>query len=295
MATRTISEIYNSMITEKETFSSLNGLNPAPDSAQTFLSDLTSSSKVAIWRLIFWVVSVSMWTHEQLFEIFRAEVVTIGNSLITGTRNWYRLQAEAFQYGDALTWNATTLKFEYPTGSTGTKVVKHASVREAVNILRIKVAKDDGAGGLTTLSTPEKTAFETYINQIKFAGTSVSVVNLSADLLKLQVDVYYNPLLITSTGASILNTGTYPVRDAINNHLINLSFDGTFNLTKLTDAIQSAEGVIDVVVNSAEAKSGSNPYVTTGQNYIANAGYLKIDPSFPLSSSGVINYIPVIN
>lgn len=295
MATRTISEIYNSMITEKETFSSLNDLTPAPDTAQTFLTNLTSSSKVAVWRLMFWVVAVAIWSHEQIFEIFKTEIITLGNSLITGTRNWYRLQAEAFQYGDALTWNTTKLKFEYPTGSTGAKVVKHASVIEAVGILRIKVAKDDGSGGLTPLSSPEKTAFETYINQIKFAGTSVSVVNLNADLLKLQIDIYYNPLLITSIGESILSSGVFPVRNAINNHLIDLPFDGTFNLTKLTDAIQNVEGVIDVVVNNSEAKSGSNPYVATGQNYVANAGYLEIDPTFPLSSTSVINYIPVIN
>lgn len=295
MATRTISEIYNEMITEKETFSSLNGLIPAPDSAQTFLTDLTSSSKVAVWRLFFWVVAVSIWSHEKLFEIFKSEIIEIGNNLITGTRNWYRIQSEAFQYGDALTWNPTKLKFEYPAGSTGAKVVKHASIREAVGILRIKVAKDDGSGGLMPLSTPEATAFETYINQVKFAGTSVSVVNLTADLLQLSIDIYYNPLLITSTGESILNSGVFPVRDAINNHLINLPFDGTFNLTKLTDAIQNAVGVIDVVIVTANAKTGSNPYVATGQNYIANAGYLEIDPTFPLSSPSVLNYIPVIS
>jgi hypothetical protein len=292
---RTIQEIYNEMITEKESFSSLNGLIPAPDSAQTLLTDLTSSSKVAIWRLFFWVVAVSIWSHEKLFDIFKAEVIEIGNNLITGTRNWYRIQAESFQYGDALTWNPTTLKFEYPTGSTGAKVVKHASVREAVGILRIKVAKDDGAGSLTPLSTPEKNAFETYINQIKFAGTPVSIVNLSADLLKLQVDIYYNPLLLTDVGESILSNMVFPVRDAINNHLLNLPFDGTYNLTKLTDAIQNAEGVIDTVINLSQARSGSNPYVSTDQNYIANAGYLKIDPTFPLSSNTVLNYIPVIN
>ncbi|CAB4127986.1 hypothetical protein UFOVP105_10 [uncultured Caudovirales phage] len=295
MATRTISEIYNSMIAEKESFASLSDLSLAPDTAQTFLTDLTSSSKVAIWRLLFWVVAVAIWTHEQVFELFRAEIVTLGTSLITGTRNWYRLQSEAFQYGDALTWNPLTLKFEYARGSTGLKIVKHASVREAVGILRIKVAKSDGAGGLTPLSGPEQTAFETYINQIKFAGTSVSVVNLSADLLKLQIDVYYNPMLMTETGENIVVSGSYPVRDAINNHLIDLPFDGTFNLTKLTDAIQNAYGVIDTVINLSEAKSGSNPYVSTGQNYIANAGYLKIDPTFPLNSTAVINYIAKID
>lgn len=292
---RSISEIYNSMITEKETFSSLSGLVPNPDTAQTFLADLTSSSKVAIWRLYFWVVAVAIWTHEQLFDLFKAEVTEIGKNLITGTRNWYRLQAEAFQYGDSLVWNNTTLKFEYPTGSTGSKVVKHASVREASNILRIKVAKDDGAGGLQPLSNSEQTAFETYINQIKFAGTSVSVVNLNADLLKLQVDVYIDPLLLTATGESILNTGTFPVKKAIENYIINLPFDGVFNRTKLVDAIQSAEGVIDVVLQNSEATSGVNPYVNTGQNYIANAGYLEIDPLFPLTSPSVVNYIPVTN
>ena len=90
---RTIKQIYDAMITEKETFSSLNTLVPNPDTAQTFLSDLTTSSKVAIWRLMFWVVAVAIWSHEQIFDQHKAELIEIGNNLITGTKRWYKEQA----------------------------------------------------------------------------------------------------------------------------------------------------------------------------------------------------------
>lgn len=289
---RTIKQIYDAMITEKETFSSLNALVPNPDTAQTFLSDLTTSSKVAIWRLMFWVVAVAIWSHEQIFDQHKAELIEIGNNLITGTKRWYKEQALKFQYGDSLVWSATTLKFEYSPISSGTKIIKACSVRESNGQVRIKIAKDDGANGLEPLTNTEKNSFSSYMNQIKFAGTNINITNINADDLKLSMNIYYDPLVLTSTGESILNAGTFPVEDAINEHLKNLPFDGTFNITKFIDAIQSAEGVIDPELISSEAKNGANPHVATGQNYIASAGYLVIDGAYPLSS--VINYIPVI-
>jgi len=289
---RTIKEIYDAIITEKETFSSLNTLVPNPDTAQTFLTDLTSASKVAIWRLMFWVVAVAIWSHEQIFDLHKAELIEIGNNLITGTKRWYKEQALLFQYGDSLQWNPTKLKYEYDPLSSGTKIVTACSVREVSGQVRIKIAKDDGVGGLEPLTPTEETAFTSYMNQIKFAGTNVAITNINADDLKLSINLYYDPLVLKSTGESILNAGIFPVEDAINNHLKELPFDGTFNLTKFIDAIQQAEGVVDPVLLSSEAKSGANPYVATGQNYIASSGYLAIDGAFPLSS--VINYIPVI-
>jgi len=288
---RTIKQIYDAMVTEKETFSSLNALVPNPDTSQTFLSDLTTSSKVAVWRLIFWVVAVSIWSHEQIFDQHKAELIEIGNNLITGTKRWYKEQALKFQYGDSLIWDATKLKFEYSLLSAGVKVVKACSVREANGQIRIKIAKDDGSGGLTPLTT-ELSSFTSYMNKIKFAGTNILITNINADDLKISMNIFYDPLLLKSTGEYILNAGIFPVEDAINEHLKNLPFDGTFNRTKFIDSIQSVVGVVDPQLISSEAKSGSNPYVSTGQNYIASAGYLVIDNAYPLSS--VINYMPVI-
>lgn len=291
---RTINEIYNEMIAEKESNAVLNDLQPNIDSGQKLLSDLTTSSKVAIWRLYFYVVAVCVWSHEKLFDKFSEEIEKRANELITGTLRWYTEQSKAFQYGDQLVWNESIQKFQYPDGSTGEKKVSQASTIETSTQVRIKIAKNDGSGGLEPLSDTEETAFKTYINKIKFAGTNVQITNIEPDKLKLIINIFYNPLILTSTGESILNPGVFPVSDAIKKYIQFLPFDGNFNKNEFIDAIQIVDGVIDPELLESKARSGNEPFIDTGQNYTANAGYLEIDPSFPLDDPSVLIFKPVI-
>lgn len=290
---RTIQQIYDAIIDEKETQSSLNALVPNPDDAQTFLSDLTSSSKVAIWRMFMWIMAVAIWTHETLFDQHKVEIENRANELITGTLRWYRQSALLFQYGDQLQWNATSLKYEYPSGSTGSKIVSNASAIEVGDQVRIKIAKDDGSGGLEPLSSSEEISFTTYMNRIKFAGTNLAITNIQADQLKLEMRIFYDPLILDATGTLISDGTTKPVEKAIENYIQNLPFDGTYNLTKLIDAVQVATGVIDPELISSQARSGSSAFADTGQSYVADAGYLEIDPSFPLDDVNQIEYVAV--
>lgn len=294
---RTILEIYNEMISEKESNAQLSALQPAIDTGQTLLTDLTSASKVAIWRLLFFVVAVGIWSHEKIFDLHKAEIEQRATEIVSGTLRWYRDQALKFQYGDALIWNDEILKFEYAPTSTGAKIVAQASATEPAgsnNQVRIKVARLNTSNELEPLDPSQATAFYNYINQIKFAGTNVAITNISADLLKLQIEVVYNPLLLTNTGELISDPGVYPVRDAINNFIKFLPFDAIFNRNKFIDAMQSATGVVDPIINVIEAKTGALPYVAINQNYVANAGYLTIDPAFALSDPTVIIYTPQI-
>jgi hypothetical protein len=56
-----------------------------------------------------------------------------------------------------------------------------------------------------------------------------------------------------------------------------------------TDSIQAVEGVSNVVINTCQAKYGSLAYsnilLSTEQSYQSNAGYLTIDPAYPLATS----------
>ncbi len=82
---RTVKEIYNEMVLEKQSMSTLNGLHPGIDNAQTLLTDLTTQSKVTIWRLLFFVTAVGIWIHEKLFDKHKEEIEIRANELITGT------------------------------------------------------------------------------------------------------------------------------------------------------------------------------------------------------------------
>ena len=119
---RSIQEIFDEIIVEKETFSSLDDLVPNPDSSQTFLDDLTSSSKVAIWRLMFWVMAVAIFIHESLFDAFKADVEKRALEIVPAVTQFYVIEALKFQLGDGLVFKDGTFKFaDYTSASAITK------------------------------------------------------------------------------------------------------------------------------------------------------------------------------
>lgn len=279
---RTIQEIYDEMITEKVTMVQLNTLEPNIDNAQTLLSDLTTSSKVAIWRLMFFTLAVGIWTLEKLFDEHKVWIEARAQELIVGTAIWYRTKALEYQHGDALVWSDPIYK--YATVNEAVQIVKLASVNEVGGQVLIKVAKL-ASGEPAPLTVPELTAFQAYMQKIKFAGVNMSCISRDPDLLKIYYRVYVDPLLINSSGELISNTAIKPVEDAINNYCKGLPFNGVFSVTELTDKIQAATGVINPVFESGDAKYGTNPYVALGDFYNPNAGYLKVDPVFPLTTT----------
>jgi hypothetical protein len=281
---RTIDEIYNAIIVEKELQTDLAPLLPNPETANTLLSELSSGSKVAVWRLWFRIVAWAIHAHEVVFDTHMAEITAFADTLIGGTKRWLHAQCFKFQLGDTLIYNSTTSRFTYSTVNTATQIIKRASVLEAGGQLRIKVAKEVSSVP-TKLDVSELAAFQVYISQIKFAGTNVIVTSNDADELRIYFTVFYDPLLMTSTGALVSNGAVKPVEDAINNFISTLPFDGVLNTTELTDAVQKAVGVKDPILTSASARFGVNPFVPISREYTADAGYMKIDPSNPLSST----------
>lgn len=280
---RTITQIYDALIAEKEALDALSGLLPTPDDAQTFLQDLTTTSKVGIWRLFLWTVAVAIWAHEVLFDRYEAKILDLKYKLITHTPIWWQLRALEFQFGDTLVWNGA--QFVYDPIDVSARIVKRSAVVTSSGVVRIKVAKLDGDGLPIPLSGPEITAFTAFANEQAPAGINVIVISADPDLLKVEYTVYYDPLVLAPDGSLLTDPAVFPVENAINAHIRNLPFNGVLNLTALTDSVQAAEGVTDPILTTAAAKYGLTAYVTIDANYIAYAGHMKIDPAFPLSSS----------
>lgn len=263
---RTIQQIKDEIILEKD--------------SQTALAGLTSTSQTAIWRLWVFVIAAAIWAFEKLWDIYRAEVEVIAARAVPGVVAWYINRAKEFQYGYNLTFVNDVPG--YATIDTVARIVTRAAVVEkAEGGMILKVAKTSGPN-VVPLSPAEMVAFAGYTNQIKFAGTKIDIISLNADLLRLTITVYYNPLYDLSTLQA-------SVESAINTYLANVSFGGTIYISKLIDAVQLVKGVLDVVMNNAEAKTGANAYASFARVYTSLAGYSKIDNSFPLSST--INYV----
>jgi hypothetical protein len=284
---RSIQTIYDEIIAEKNNNAALNGLQPNIDDSQTLLDDLNTTSKVAIWRLWAFVIAVAINIHENVWDLFRAEIETRAEEVPTGTPLWYHNEALKFQYGYSLEWSGT--QYNYPTLDEVAQIVKLVAVVDAGFQVRIKAAKLDGSGNPEALSGAELSAFQGYILKIKFAGTATSITSGPADDLKVDYFIQYDPLLLAPDGSLLTDPSTFPVKDAINAYAEGLPFNGVLSLMALTDAVQQAQGVKDVTLNDAQAKFGALSYSSINKQYTPDAGYLLLDEINSVITYSTIN------
>ena len=286
---RSINEIQQEIINAKAQANELTALDILTRTEQADVPD--TGSKVSEWRMWVWVVSQAVWALEKMFDLFREEVEARIAATRVHTRGWYKEKALAFQYGDSL--NESDV---YDDIDTSKQIVKYVSVRKVVisgrGALKMKLAKDAG-GDLAPLSAVELDAFKSYINQVADAGTYVIPESQPADELRVTMNVYYNPQKLGPDG-TLLNGSSKPVEQALNNYLKSLDFDGTLSVTRLTDAIQKAEGVKIPIIKKLEVKSHSGSWVTIydldngprNEFYNPVAGWMKPD-----MNNSTINYM----
>ena len=280
---RSLSDIYDEIIDEKQSLTNLSTLLPSSSAYfPDLLAELSSNSRVAIWRLIAYVVAFAIWTHEQVFELFKAQVEEIAAGAIPGTARWYFDRVLEFQYGEPLVYDNGI--YNYAGDNPALQIVKYCAIEERPDgVVVVKTAKDSNGDPLE-LASAELAALQSYLQQIKFAGTRLSVVSFAPDQLKVFYEIFYDPIVP-------LQDVQQEVELAIHSFVKNLPFNGRFNINKLTDQLQLLEGVTDPVFQSAEARYGALPYQAVTREYSSNAGSLEIDSSAPLSTT--ITYTPI--
>ncbi|MFB9078998.1 hypothetical protein ACFFLS_10130 [Flavobacterium procerum] len=202
-----------------------------------------------------------------------------------------------------------------------------------VGVVFIKVATVKG-DKIARIDVPnELFAFKEYIAKIKDAGNQVYITSDDGDVLKLKLNVYIDPLIIKINpqdveyyqlkslsrdlnadeiaklesygkdyetdplnGSLILSANSFPVLDAIKNHLKNIEFNGAFVKTYLVDDIQKAEGIKIPVLKNVKTSIAKNPNdladpvltdVSNIEYFIPRAGYFDLD-----ALDIEVNYIP---
>jgi len=270
MATPTIDQIKNQILTEKSNQEALNGL--------------TSTSKVSIFNLWAYICAYAMWAMYAAWDIFKVEMDQKIREQKLYSLLWFRNMALEYRHGHPLDETTGT----YPgTGYSDdqietAKVVSRASVNEIeINKrkhLFIKMAKEENEK-LVKLNDSEKAGVEQYFARIKPAGTKIITLSDDPDELKLSIKFFYNPLVLDQNGVRIDGTDNEPVQTAIKDYLSNLKFNGEFILSELVDILQQVEGCADgeVYVESAETNYLDPPVWTAIESsYIANSGYMEI-------------------
>lgn len=272
---RTISEIYDSLITAKQAQPDLTTLEPIVDSSNDLKNDLSSGSVVAVWRLWLWIVAVCTHTIELLIDKHSVEVEQYVATREWGTLAFLQQKAKEFQFGDVLTFNGS--QFVYNTINPTAQIAERVAVVISGQQIQFKVAKLDTNGLPEPLDPAEKLSFETYIDNMVYAGTQFVVISELPDSIKLDMEIVFDPMVLASDGSMVADPTTFPVIDAINEFISNLPFNGVLNLTALTDHVQGVDGVVDPVLNLASGKYGALPYAQIDKNYIPFAGHAILD------------------
>lgn len=307
---RTIAEIQQEILLEKEKHEQLSGLK-----------NTSSNSKTAIWRLWVYIVATAIWMHEKIVE---------RNALLSRphTLQWYREQALNFLYGVDLEWKDGY--FQYPEMSENEKkqlkIIKHCAISERlfddienenkkisdlisefyynqVGILTLKVAKENADGTKVILNQSEKRAFRAYMNQVKDAGTQIRVVSNEGNKIVITLEVYVNPLIIytddedynqnpqntgnedeqnrQNSGKLLRNLSIEPVKDAIKEYITTLEFNGAFVPTYLIDKIQQISGVELPILRNVKVDGIDVYNELDGKRelpfFVPSSGYFKVD------------------
>ena len=233
-----------------------------------------SFSAVSFESILFGIVAAAIYTLEAIFDAFRREIDTKIADSVVASIPWYHKICLEYQHGDNLVLNEATSEYVYELIDDSKKLVKFAACRDRGGGVYILVAKMGADGYPEALSNDVLTAFREYINRRKPAGVITDVYSYNPDDITLSIRVQYNPILLNSDGSLIADPSVFPVEDAVNNYLASILYGGTFNRNKLIDAIQSVEGVQDLILGevSAKAADAQSYSVVEGNNYTSIGG-----------------------
>lgn len=290
MARPTVLEIKQQILSKKTEYESLNGMD--------------STSNVAIYNLWAYIVAFVMWTLYQFFELFKSETDEKIRSQKAFKELWYQAKALEYRHGHPLekvlvpgseeSFNLEYLDDNYTQEEIANAlVVKRAAVieLEITNqiILFVKCAAEEG-GQLSKLTDGQIQGLVDYFRRIKPAGTKLQVFSDKADDLRLTIDFFYDPLILTENGTRIDGANNTPVQDAVREYLENLRFNGEFSLAELEDILQGLSGCAnrEAYITAAE-RNFQTPenWETINNLVVANSGYMDItDENFS------INFIP---
>lgn len=231
-----------------------------------------SFSSVSLESIMFFIVAACCHVLEVVFEEYVKVVDDKVSMAVVASVPWYYKMAKTFQYGDSLVLNEDTQQYGYATIDEGKQVVKYAAVRDRGTSVQILVSGEKD-GKPVALSNSVLTVFKEYMNRVKVAGVVLNISSKESDKLSISATISVDSLVIDENGVK-LSDGTMPIEEAIENHLKDIQYGGTFNKTKLISAILSVDGVEDVELGTCSYKRDGDLSWTTlaGNNYIGESG-----------------------
>ena len=239
-------------------------------------------SAVSIESILFYVFAFGMWVISTLFDRHRIDVLADLRMLKPHTLLWYVTKARIYQHGHELPTNqhGEVIADVYETIDETAQVVNFAVARELENTVVIKVAKHTSEDDRTPqkLDNEELTGLRRYFSQIKDAGVQISIVSNDADLMAVDVVIFYNPMVLSFVDG-VLEDGkdNNVVRNAIENVVENLPFNGDCRTSDILNAIKIIPGVDVVEINKVEVWTGQQQRQTVIGFTTPESGYFKLE------------------
>lgn len=230
---RTINEIYKEIITEKD--------------KRLELSEINSDSKVSIFNGIAWTVAAAIYSFETIMDVFTVDMNNALQERINGTPSYYVNSLLKYQHGDKLKIREDGLGFGYEKVDEAKRIVTQASYQEDSNEqsldtkLILKVAT--GTNGKLSPLTPDQLMMVTsYVNQIKFAGTTIEVVSRKGDIIIPRLTVYHDGALPEETMRSNID-------NALNSFIMETKFNSAIYVSNIVNCLMSVEHITDVYMD----------------------------------------------
>lgn len=221
------------------------------DPAATFEDQF---SLVSFENILFEIIAFFHFVLESMFETHKSETYEAIASQKVHRAPEIRQRLLDFQYGfdlkpDTDTWNNGSATDEEIAQS---KIIKYAAVVESDDEKRVicKIATETG-GELTPITEEQLESVAAFVKEIKPPGVPYTVINYLPDLLRLNIRIFRDPLVLTSTGTHRV-TGARPVELALQEFMKELPFNGELRLQDLANKLEEVEGVNIVQIDSAE-------------------------------------------
>ena len=304
---RDTATIFNAMIAEKTGFANLGGLIQAnnyltpltpANPFNSLLNQINSASVVAVWLLFIYIVADAAHTLEVMWDNQVIQVDEAAAAAVVCNLPWYENIMQQWQNGYSLLWNSTTRRAYYGDTTSAAAVASQllspanggrVSMTEVTNQnydgVIAKVAKSDGNGGLMQLDTTPGSEADNasyYLIRQKPAGVQTSLINLPADKLQLNINVFYDGQLNLAAFQSTFNA-------ALLTFIANIKFDGIFGVNDLINYISTIPGVLEpfVVINSIQAMPAGGGYIAVNSQYNPASGYFVLDPTSTITYQAV--------
>lgn len=263
---RSIDEIFQELLAEKQNLPTLSGLDPNGIIDEATLSTSLSDGQAPEWVL--WLYNMAVQTH--ITELAAASSVTdidtIFENKVVATGQWYIEKALAFQFGDTVGVDPITYEVKYATIDESKQIIGSCTVRTLGGQVVLKIRRKD----TDILTTEEYNSFVSYMNKVKIAGTRIIVDNFEGDLLTINMDIVYK-------GDNDLSDVKSQVEAVINTYINNLEFDSKFVTSSLVNALQELDVIIDPQFNTSSAIDSLGNSINFLHEYDTNAGWGKIN------------------